>query len=49
MGGVFWAVFRLCLFLLHLSPHWTWTELLQVCALGLLIWVHAKWRRSVAG
>ncbi len=49
MGGVSWAVFRLRMFLMYLSPQWMWTGPLQVCALGLLIWVHAKWRRSVAG
>jgi hypothetical protein len=49
MAGFFWAVWQLRLYLLQLSPFWFRAQPLEVCALGGLIWLHAKWRRSVSG
>ncbi len=49
IGGFVWAAFQFRQYLLHVSPRWFRAEPLAVCALGLLIWLHAKWRRSVSG
>ena len=49
IGGLVWAAFQFRQYLLHASPRWLRAEPLEVCALGLLIWLHAKWRRSVSG
>ena len=49
IGGLVWEAFQFRQYLLHLSPLWFRVEPLEVCALGALIWLHAKWRRSVSG
>lgn len=49
MGGFVWAAFQVRQYLMHVSPLWFRAEPLEVCALGLVIWLHAKWRRSVSG
>ena len=47
-AGTIWGVWEATQDLAHL---WRFTVLppgpLEVCALGVLIWLHAKWRRSV--
>ena len=49
MGGILWAAFQFHQYLLRLSPLRFRAEPLEVCALGILIWLHAKWRGSVSG
>ncbi|HYN16158.1 MAG TPA: hypothetical protein VES66_10280 [Terriglobales bacterium] len=49
MGGFVWAAFQVRQYLLHVSPFWVRAEPLEVCALGIVVWLHAKWRRSVSG
>lgn len=47
-GGVIWAVHEATK---NLADLWKLSILppgpLEVCAIGILIWLHAKWRRSV--
>jgi len=49
LAGVVWSAFQFRLYLLHASPLWFRAEPLEICALGALIWLHAKWRKSVSG
>ena len=49
MGGFVWAALQVRQHLLHISPSWFREEPLEVCALGIVVWLHAKWRRSVSG
>jgi hypothetical protein len=49
LGGGFWAAFHIRQYLLNLAPLLMPTGPLELTALGLLVWLHAKWRRSVSG
>jgi hypothetical protein len=47
-GGIIWAVQASVSHLRELSTLILPQGPLEVCAVGILIWIHAKWRRSVA-
>ncbi|MBZ5647562.1 MAG: hypothetical protein LAN37_10095 [Acidobacteriia bacterium] len=46
-GGIMWGVQVFTSHLPNLNALWETRGPLEVCAIGALIWVHAKWRRSV--
>jgi hypothetical protein len=49
VAGLFWAGFHVRQYLLNLAPLLMPAGPLELTALGLLVWLHAKWRRSVSG
>jgi len=48
-GGILWAAYHLHALLLLSRPLLLPAGPLEVCAIGVLIWLHSKWRRSISG